>query len=161
MKFNHTNIENIQINKVTDDILLIHQVNTFSRFSCSDGLLILPKDGRNTNVIAIDINIESKYVEIINEQYGPVSDYVNTHGHMDHIAHVYAWEQVGAKIHAPYPESNCLTDLKHFYESFEMQVLNDFSLIEQFAALNKYQPCKQVISFYPSDTLTFKNILMP
>ncbi len=98
MNINQEHIDNLQINKVTDDILLIHQINAPSHFSCSDGLLILPKKGRNYRTIALDLNIEPEHIKAINKIFGPISDYVNTHGHMDHIAHVYAWEQLGTAI---------------------------------------------------------------
>jgi len=160
MKPNHISIDNLQINKVTDDILLVHQINTPSHFSCSDGLLILPKEGRNSRAIALDINIEPEYIAAINKTFGPISDYINTHGHMDHIAHVYAWEQLGTTIHAPEPEAKCLTSLYQFYEGFDWQEMNNFSLIEQFAELNKYQKCQKVFPFQPGDKLRFEDLIL-
>ena len=43
-------IDNLEIWKVTEDILLIHQKKVPFLFSCCDGLLILPKEGRNKTV---------------------------------------------------------------------------------------------------------------
>ena len=160
MKLNHKYFDNLQINKVTDDIILVHQINTPSYFSCSDGLLILPKEGRNSRAIALDINIEPEYIRTINKTFGPVSDYINTHGHMDHIAHVHAWEQLGTTIHAPESEAQCLAGLYQFYLGFDWQEMNDFSLIEQFAELNKYQKCEKVIPFEPGDKLKFEDLTL-
>ena len=160
MNINQESIDNLQINKVTDDIVLIHQINVPSHFSCSDGLLILPKQGRNSRTIALDLNIEPEHIKAINKTFGPVSDYVNTHGHMDHIAHVYAWEQLGVTIHAPAPEAKCLTSLNQFYKGFSWQEMNNFSLIEQFAELNKFQTCENVVPFKPGDVLKFEDLII-
>jgi len=150
-------IDNLEITKITDDILHIHQIKTPFYFSCCDGLLILPKEGRNENTIALDLNIEPEYVYLIKEVLGPVSDYVCTHGHMDHIAHVYAWEEYGAKIHAPIPENECLLDLKNFYENFGFNETLKYSDIEKFGVINGYNNCEKVNSYYPGDKLKFEN----
>ena len=105
------NINNLEFKKVTEDILLVHQIKHPFFFSCCDGLLVLPKRGRNKYTISLDLNIEPKYVKLLNEIYGPISDYVCSHGHLDHTCHVHAWEEIGTIIHTPYPESNCLLDL--------------------------------------------------
>ncbi len=151
-------INNLEITKVTDDILHIHQIKTPFHFSCCDGLLILPKEGRNSSIIALDLNIEPDYVYIIKEVLGPVSDYVCTHGHMDHIAHVYAWEEYGATIHAPVPENKCLLDLRSFYESFGFQEMVKYKEIEEFAELNGYNNCEKTKSYYSGDKLKFENL---
>ena len=151
-----TKLENLQIRNVTENILLIHQYTPPFYFSCCDGLLILPQKGRNSDTIVLDLNIEPKYVRAIDKKYGPVSHYVNTHGHMDHIAHVHAWEELGVKIHAPYPESKNLTSLKKFYATYEWNKGVDFSLIQKFAEINKYEKCNEVISFNPGTTLRFE-----
>ena len=78
-------IDNLEITKVTEDILLVHQIKHPFFFSCCDGLLILPKKGRNYRTISLDLNIEPKYVNLLNKVYGPISDYVCSHGHLDHI----------------------------------------------------------------------------
>ncbi|MHA1285546.1 MAG: MBL fold metallo-hydrolase, partial [Promethearchaeota archaeon] len=103
-------INNLKISLITPDIWLIHQIKPPFYFSCCDGLIILPKEGKSKETIVIDLNIEPEYVEKIDRIIGPVSDYICSHGHLDHIAHVHAWENIGAKIHAPYPESENLLD---------------------------------------------------
>ncbi len=108
----------------------------------------------------MDLNIEPKYVKEIHKIFGPVSDYVNTHGHMDHITHVYAWEQLGTIIHAPAPEAYYLTDLHHFYQGYGWHEGHDLSLIEQFAKLNQFQKCKNIIPFKPGDTLNFEDFTL-
>ena len=149
-------LENLKISNVTKDILLVHQFNPPFYFSCCDGLLILPQKGRNSETIVLDLNIEPEYARTIDKKYGPISDYVNTHGHMDHIAHVHAWEQLGATIHAPFPESNNLLNLRQFYETFGWNEGVEFSLVEKFGKINKYHECINVHAFEPGATLEFE-----
>lgn len=152
-------IENLEIARVTEDILLVHQKKVPFYFSCCDGLLILPKIGRNTRSIALDLNIEPQYVQAIWEKYGPVSDYVCTHGHMDHMAHVHKWEELGANICAPHLEAKCLLDLKNFYEAFNFNEIVDFSIVKKFGDANGYQPCKKPPKgFRPGDILIFEDL---
>ncbi|MFX1451388.1 MAG: MBL fold metallo-hydrolase [Promethearchaeota archaeon] len=150
-------IDNLEIWKVTKDILLIHQKKVPFFFSCCDGLLILPKEGRNRNLIILDLNIEPKYIKILGEIYSPVSNYVCTHAHVDHTSHVYAWEQLGAKIHAPKPEANFLLDLHNFYKGFGFDESVKYSSVEKFGKLNGFHKCNQVTSFNPGETLKFEN----
>jgi glyoxylase-like metal-dependent hydrolase (beta-lactamase superfamily II) len=149
-------IENLQLTKVTEDVLLIHQIKTPFYFSCCDGLLVLPKKGRNGLSIALDINIEPKYVNKLFELFGPVSTYVCTHGHMDHISHVHAWEDLGATIYGPNPEVKTLLDLYQFYNMYGWEESVDYSLIEKFGKLNKYHECKKTKPFEPGDKLKFE-----
>jgi len=151
-------IENLEINKITDDILLVHQIKVPYYFSCCDGLLILPKKERNETTIAIDLNIEFEYVKAINNIYGPISTYICSHGHMDHIAHVHAWEDLGAIIYSPNPEAKTLTDLHEFYKCYEWEEMVEYPIIEKFGEKNKYKACKNVRSFTPGDNLKFENI---
>ena len=138
-------IPNLDIQYVSEDILLIHQKKTPFYFSCCDGLIVLPKKGRNMNAIALDLNIEPHLIDKIDSFLGPFSNYVCTHGHMDHMAHVHHWESIGALIHAPYPESSYLLDLQNFYEGYEFNEKLDYNTIEKFANSNKYSPCRNVI----------------
>jgi glyoxylase-like metal-dependent hydrolase (beta-lactamase superfamily II) len=157
MNFGKTGIDNLEIHRITDHVLLVHQIKVPSLFSCCDGLIILPGEGRNSKTIVLDLNIEPKYIQAICLKYGPVSDYVNTHGHMDHIAHVHAWEKAGATIHAPQTEARYLEDLFQFYKGYGWDSMHDFSLIKRFASLNQYMPCKKIIHFRPGDQLQFDN----
>ncbi|MHA1932424.1 MAG: hypothetical protein ACW96X_07770, partial [Promethearchaeota archaeon] len=122
-------IENLEIKEVTEDILLVHQIKHPFFFSCCDGLLILPKKGRNDKTISIDLNIEQQYVKLLNTFYGPISDYICSHGHLDHICHVHSWEKLGATIHAPYPESNFLIDFHNFYNGFNWKEGLEFKTV--------------------------------
>ena len=132
-------IDNLEIRKVTNEILFVHQIKTRSLFSCCDGLLILPKKDRNKSTIVVDLNIEPKYINLIYEAYGPVSHYVCSHAHLDHICHVHAWEQLGVPIHAPIPEAKYLLDLNNFYIGFGFNEVLDFNLVESFGILNGFQ----------------------
>ncbi len=153
-------IPNLDIQNVTNDVLLIHQKKTPFYFSCCDGLVILPRNGRNDLAIALDLNIEPNLIDEINRVYGPFSNYVCTHGHMDHMAHVYHWEDLGVKIHAPIPEDEYLLDLCNFYKGFRFNEDLDFSIIEKFANSNKYKPCSTVRSFNPGDALKLDDIII-
>ena len=149
-------IDNLRITKITEDILLVHQIKSPSYFSTCDGLLILPKKGRNTKCIVLDANIEPPLSLALKDKFGSISEYVFTHGHMDHIANVYGWEQIGANIHGPTPESSIALDLKNFYEIFGFNEAMDFSLVEEFAEYNRYNSCKSVNSFKPGEKLKFE-----
>jgi len=150
-------IKDLDISQVTRDILLIHQVEPPFFYSCCDGLLILPREGRNKKCIALDLNIEKYLINSIINEYGPVSDYVCSHGHLDHTCHVHAWEKLGAIIHAPYPEATYLLDLHNFYKGFGFDEELDFDTVKQFGKSNGYQKCKQVNSFNPGESLKFEN----
>lgn len=150
-------LNNLEIRKVSEDILLIHQIKQPFFFSCCDGLLILPKKGRNKNSISLDLNIEQKYVNELNDIYGPISDYVCSHGHLDHTCHVHAWEEIGTTIHAPYPEANVLLNLHNFYKGFGFEEELGYKTVEEFALLNGYQQCNQINTFNPGETLRFDN----
>jgi len=149
-------IDNLRFTQVTSDILLVHQIKAPGNFSTCDGLLILPKEGRNSKLIVLDANIEPIYSKAIKEEFGLVSDYVFTHGHLDHSSHVYGWEQIGAKIHAPKQEFSLLLDLKNFYKIFGFNQAMEFSVVEQFANYNRYNTCKSVKSFEPGEILKFE-----
>jgi hypothetical protein len=153
-------LDNLKISPISPDVLLVRQVRKPARFSCCDGLLILPREGRNDHVIALDLNIEPQLVRALTIKYGPVSDYVNTHGHMDHIAHVHAWEEIGATVHAPSPEADGLLGLQQFYDVLRWERAGNFSMVEQFARMNLYAPCKTVTPFQPGDTLQIENFTL-
>lgn len=153
-------IDNLEIWEVTEDILLIHQKKVPFLFSCCDGLLILPKEGRNKTTIALDLNIEPKYIKSVNDIYGPVSNYVCSHAHVDHTCHVYAWEKLGAKIHAPEPEAIYLLDLRNFYRGFGFDETLQYSSVEKFGEINGFHNCKHVNSFKPGETLKIENFIV-
>jgi len=151
-------IENLEFRKVSEKILLVHQKKVPFYFSCCDGLIILPKRDRNKNSIALDLNIEPNLIDKIDALFGPFNNYVSTHGHMDHMAHVHHWEFIGADIYAPKPESAYLLDLRNFYEGFGFNEGLSFSVIEKFAKSNKYHPCKKVIPFGLGASLKFEKL---
>jgi glyoxylase-like metal-dependent hydrolase (beta-lactamase superfamily II) len=153
-------IENLEIRKITEDILLVHQIKQPFFFSCCDGIIILPKKGRNERTISLDLNIEQKYVNKLDDIYGPVSDYVVSHGHLDHTCHVHAWEEIGAIIHAPYPESKFLLNLRNFYQGFGFDEELDYETVEDFALLNGFQKCKQVNPYNPGKIFKFGDCII-
>ena len=151
-------IDELEFRKVKDDVLLIHQKNPPYYFSCCDGLIVLPKEGRNSQTIVLDLNIEPKFINQINKYYGPISNYVCTHGHMDHIAHLHQWESLDVTVYAPIPEHKYLLDLYNFYEGFGFNEVMDFSIIKKFGELNGYQKCNHVNPFEPGDLLKFEDL---
>ncbi len=151
-------IDNLEIRKLTEDILLVHQKNPPSYFTCSDGIIILPKKGRNDSSIVLDLNVEPHLIDELDKIYGPFTNYICSHGHMDHIAHVHQWESLGAKIHAPFPEYANLLDLHNFYEGFGFFEEIDFSVINKFAKKNGYKECQEVIPFNPGHIFKFKDL---
>jgi hypothetical protein len=153
-------IDNLEIKNVTEDILLIHQKKPPFYFSCCDGLIVLPKKERNTNTIILDVNIEPNLINEINQLLGPISSYVCTHGHMDHIAHIHQWESLGALIYAPIPEDKHLLDLQNFYKGFGFNEVMDFSVVRKFAELNRYKKCININNFNPGDILEFENLVI-
>ncbi|MEJ2250082.1 MAG: MBL fold metallo-hydrolase [Candidatus Lokiarchaeota archaeon] len=155
---NFPNIHGLNIIPIPGNIFLLKQLNPPFRFSCSDGLLILPMKGRNRQTIVLDANVEPRFVNKINKIYGPISDYICSHGHMDHIAHVHQWERIGAKIHAPKQEASNLLQLKKFYDCYGINKSVSYKDIEKFGKLNKYLSCGKVLNFNPGTTLEFENL---
>jgi glyoxylase-like metal-dependent hydrolase (beta-lactamase superfamily II) len=153
-------IDNLKLKEVTEDILLIHQIKTPYYFSCCDGLIVLPKKGRNLKTIILDLNIEPYLINKIDKYYGPISNYVCTHAHMDHMAHIHQWESIGAMVNAPIPEHIYLLDLYNFYEGFGFNKIMDFSVIKEFGQLNGYKSCINVKSFKPGEKLIFENLII-
>ncbi len=153
-------INNLEIKNVTNDILLVHQIKAKGNFSTCDGLIILPKGGRNSKTIVLDVNIEPKYINELNNIYGPISNYVCTHGHIDHSSHVYEWEQLGAIVYAPNPEASFLLDLHNFFEGFGFNEAMDYSDVEKFGELNGFHECNNVNPFEPGDSLKFENFII-
>ncbi|TXT61496.1 MAG: hypothetical protein BAJALOKI3v1_780014 [Promethearchaeota archaeon] len=151
-------IDGLKIEEVADGVLLVKQTTPPFYFSCSDGLIVLPKEGRNDKLIVLDLNIEPKFVDALVKLFGNISHYINSHGHMDHIAHVHAWEQQGAQILAPQAEAKNLLELKNFYNCYEFEEGVKFSSIQQFGQINGYIPCEHVSHFIPGEILKLGNL---
>lgn len=150
--------ENLRIEPVANDIFLIRQRDPPFQFSCSDGLLIMSQEGRNSENIVLDANIEPRYVKEIITQFGPVSHYINTHGHLDHIAHVHAWESEGAKILAPEIEGKNLLHPHNFFKCYSFDDCLDYSTIQKFTDLGKYKACQEFQPYSPGDVIKIDNL---
>jgi hypothetical protein len=153
-------IDNLTINQVTEYTLLVHQKKPPFYFSCCDGIIILPKKKRNDNTIVLDLNIEPHLIDKLNTIYGPFSNYICSHGHMDHITHVHHWEKIGAKIHAPFPEHVYLLDIHNFYEGYGFNEAIEFSVVEEFGEKNRYRSCQNVSSFKPGHIFKFEELII-
>ena len=156
-------LENLNIEEIIPDIYFIHQIRASANFTRCDGLLIMPRDKRNLNPVIIDLNIEPDYIKklykIFNlDQYSRI-DYIGSHGHMDHIAHVYKWEELGAIIHFPSPHQNNLLSIDAFSKDFGFLKELDIDSVKNLGKLNHYKPCKNNPSvFQPGDVLIFDKL---
>ena len=151
-------IPNLNIISLPENILLVHQVKTPHYFSCCDGLIIMPMEGRNEQTIVVDLNIEPVLIDKLYPYIAPVSMYICSHGHMDHITHVHKWESLDAQIFAPEPEHSYLLDLANFYTGYGFDQALSFETIEQFAKVNMFKPCNSVISFKPGHKFQYNNL---
>jgi glyoxylase-like metal-dependent hydrolase (beta-lactamase superfamily II) len=151
-------LDNLKIIEVTEEVLLVHQIKASAMFTRCDGLILLPKKGRNLQTVILDLNLEAKYIKDIYREFGPVSDYVCTHTHLDHSAHVHIWEELGAKISAPIQEYQNLLDNHTFLEKFGFLDCVSPQTGEQFTSAMGYQGCKEVSPLNPGETLKFDDL---
>jgi hypothetical protein len=150
---------NLSITEITPDVLLVHQIKASQRFTRSDGLIFLPDMKQSSLPIIIDLNIEPPYIHQVFDKY--IKDvsknsfiYIASHTHLDHSAHVYYWERLGAKIYAPLPHSLRLMDKQRLIRELGFnQAENGYG--EQFVDTMGFCECSQVQSFQPGDTLKF------
>ncbi|MHA1292818.1 MAG: MBL fold metallo-hydrolase [Promethearchaeota archaeon] len=156
MKFN--GLENLQVFNVSKNILLVHQIKASAIFTRCDGLILLPEKGSTTSAIVLDLNLEPQYIKKINEEFGPVSDYICTHTHLDHSAHVHVWEDLGAKIFAPVQEFKNLLNSKEFLESFGFLEFVSLDIGIKFVETMGFKKCQHVIPFNPGEKLIFNEL---
>ncbi|MFX1239000.1 MAG: MBL fold metallo-hydrolase [Promethearchaeota archaeon] len=157
---NDFKIPNLQIQEVAENVLLIHQIKSSALFTCCDGLLILPKQGRNKQTIILDLNVEPENIKIIYERFSPISDYVCSHTHLDHSAHVYAWEELGVEIYAPFPEYDHLLGHEILLEKFGFLKYLSLDTGKSFVEYNGYKKCRRVKPFQPGSTLQFEKFVV-
>ncbi len=153
-------IENLRLTQLTDNTVFCHQIESSALFTCCDGLIILPEKKQNKKTIILDLNLEKRYIKEIHRAFGPVSDYVCSHTHLDHSAHVHVWEDLGAKIHVPFQEYEHLLDHKILLERFGFLEGVSLKTGEEFINYNGYEECKKVHPFQPGGTLNFDGLLV-
>ncbi|MFX1276488.1 MAG: MBL fold metallo-hydrolase [Promethearchaeota archaeon] len=153
-------IDNLKLTQLTDDALLCHQIKASSLFTCCDGLIIKPTKGHNNKTVILDLNLEPQYIKQIYQDFGPVSDYVCSHTHLDHSAHVHVWEDLGVKIHVPQQEHEHLLDHKILLERFGFLEGVSLSTGEQFVKYNGFEKCKTVHPFQPGSILDLDGLLV-
>jgi len=151
------NIDNLQISKVTKNLLFVHQIKASAVFTRCDGLIKLPERGVNRDAIIIDLNIEPQFANIIYNSFKPITDYICSHTHLDHAAHVHVWSEKGVNIYAPVPEHTNLLDSYNFLNNFGFLKELDLETGMSFVNSMGYKKCNEVISFKPGDTLRFDN----
>ena len=156
-------LKNLYIEEIIPNIYFIHQIKASAYFTRCDGLLIMPRDRWNLNPVIIDLNVEPEfiqkiYIEFNLDQYSRL-DYICSHGHMDHIAHVSKWEELGACIHFPSPHQNNLVSVNAFLKDFGFLKGLDTDIAMHLGKLNHYKPCKNKPDvFQPGDILIFDNL---
>ncbi|MBN1803054.1 MAG: MBL fold metallo-hydrolase [Candidatus Lokiarchaeota archaeon] len=153
-------IPNLRIQEITDDIFLVHQIKASALFTNCDGLIVLPKKNRNDKTILIDLNLEVEHIKQISEVISPISDYICSHTHLDHSSHVHAWEDLGAKIHAPFPEYDHLLGHEILLRKFGFLDYLDMSIGESFIKYNGYKRCRHVEPFTPGTYLKFDDFII-
>ncbi|MHA1767511.1 MAG: MBL fold metallo-hydrolase [Promethearchaeota archaeon] len=156
---NH-NLENLSIEEIYPNIYFVHQIKASAYFTRCDGLLVMPRKEWNLNPVVIDLNIEPVHIHSIFNHFNlnrySKIDYICSHGHMDHIAHVHEWENLGAIIHSPTPHQDNLISIKAFWRSFGfIKGLNE-DYASYLGDLNHYKSCKnRPLIFQPGLDLKF------
>ncbi|UYP47718.1 hypothetical protein NEF87_004003 [Candidatus Lokiarchaeum ossiferum] len=154
------NLENLEITQLTPEVFFIHQIKASSYFTRSDGILLLPSISKNKTPVILDLNLEPKEIMLVYDtfnlsQYSKI-DYIISHGHMDHIANVYKWEELGATIHCPDEHKEKLVDVTHFYGDYGFYKGVKKKIVEKFAPMMGYHECKNLPQTFKSgNTLVF------
>lgn len=156
-------LENLEITQLTPVVFFIHQIKATNYFTRSDGLLLLPSNTKNLTPVILDLNLEPKEILQVYHAFNlseyTKMDYIISHGHMDHIANVYKWEELGATIHCPYEHQEKITDVNHFYGDYGFYKGVEKEIVEKFAPMMGYQECQNVpITFKSGKTLIFDNL---
>ena len=107
-------LENLEITQLTNEVFFIHQIKATNFFTRSDGLLVLPSPSKNQTPVIIDLNLQPKEISLVYNAFHLSNynriDYVISHAHMDHIANVYKWEELGVTIHCPQEHQDKITN---------------------------------------------------
>ncbi len=156
-------LENLEITQLTNEVFFIHQIKATNFFTRSDGLLLLPSPLKNQTPVIMDLNLQPKEISLVYNAFHLSNynriDYVISHAHMDHIANVYKWEELGATIHCPQDHKEKITNVEHFYKDYGFYEGVDKQVVEKFAPLMGYQECKNVPqTFVSGETLVFDQL---
>jgi len=164
MKIDLNSTANIQIIEIFQKIYLIHQEKATQKFTCCDGLILMPLTGRNSFPIIIDLNIEPNYISEVVKKFEFKSFgrfiYIVSHSHLDHSAHVHVWESAGAEIWAPKPHSSRLLDRNKLIDQLGFGLLRDRTTAFWFIETMGFSECSKVKEFEPGDKLEFDNLII-
>ncbi|MHA1674125.1 MAG: MBL fold metallo-hydrolase [Promethearchaeota archaeon] len=154
----------LEITHLRENVYHITQTTSQGRFSSCDGLLCLPSNSNDSHVVILDLNLEPPFITEVFQTFNLAQyeriDYFISHAHMDHIANVWKWEELGANIFLPSPfPSNILLNplnfLKHFHFEDYVSLATGYKLCET----NGFHPCRQLAKSYsPRDLLPIDSI---
>ena len=152
-------LPSLEITHLRENVYHITQTASQGRFSSCDGLLCLPINSDNSHVVILDLNLEPRFImEVFQSfnlgQYSRI-DYFVSHPHMDHIANVWKWEELGANIYLPSPfPSTLLLDPLNFLKQFHFEEYVSLPTGYQLCETNGFHPCRQPAKSYsPGDPL--------
>ena len=153
-------IDSVHLLPVTEDLIFVQYSGPLTPFNAAEGLLVLPKTGRNRTAIALDVNIPPAAVAALNDALGPFSDYICTSGRPAHITGLYAWEQTGAAVHAPKPEFEGIIDLKKAFKGLGFNERMKFSQFRNAMDSLGYRPPQSVVPYRPGNIFRFDNLVV-
>lgn len=157
---NLPDIETIALHPLTEDVLCVQYSDILTPFNVAEGLLVLPKQGRNRSSIALDVNMPPNVVAALHDAFGPFSDYICTSGRPAHIAHLHAWESAGTAVHAPKPECEGIVDMKKAFKGLGFNERMKFSQFRNAMDSLGYQPPKSVTPYRPGNIFRFDNLVV-
>lgn len=112
-------------------------------------------------VITLDLNIPVVIIpqlyEFTNHRHNV---HLNTHCHMDHAGHIFAYEQqAGCQIYSPYPDSEYITSIPAHKKGMGYTDANLEAEWDQLV-LNEigFRPIQNIKAFRPGETLRFNTI---
>jgi len=153
-------IDTLTLLPVTGDVLCVQYTAGLTPFNVTEGLIVLPKEGRNRGAIALDVNVPPDAVAALIEAFGPVGNYISTSGRINHATHLHAWESAGTIIHAPKPECIFCTDQKEWYRLMGCNERMKFSRFRDAIESLGYRPLKAVTPYRPGNIFRFDNLVV-
>ncbi len=152
-------LPSLEITHLRENVYHITQTASQGRFSSCDGLLCLPSNPNDSHVVILDLNLEPPFITEIFQSFNLAQytriDYFVSHAHMDHIANVWKWEELGAKIFLPSPfPSILLLDPLNFLTHFHFEDYVSLTTGYKLCETNGFHPCQQPAKSYsPGDPL--------
>lgn len=160
----------LTITPLDEETFHISQQKSSKRFSTCNGILYLPQTTDDPTAMIIDLNLEPKYIEEVIQSFHlkqnyPTWNYYVSHTHMDHIANVWKWEELGARIHISelYP-ADFLCDPNNYLQRYNFIEKVGRENGFKFVRNNGFQSCKhkahQFKQLLPTST-SEKSLIIP